>query len=647
MGVINLPKVGRPAPLRAAPRQTSFGGEAALSAAKNQTANTAMKLGGMALEMLAKRGQAEYNENLVKFKTAEMEEMSKLQQNPLEYSPDEETGTSHDDISKQSANEAMMRALPNSDHMRKWRKEYMDGEVAPGMKSKEAIRALKLKIDADSIETDKKLMDFDHTKNKERLADSYNEKANLYIEGGGRDGYKETIQEAHALGIYDAKQTDDIIDSGFALMQQNDVIGAAMGEAFTENGYGNEKAGKDFISKNLSYEKYDGTDGKLIEAEVKKQYDQKFKDQRNMFTEEWDTYFADKEDEAAQMFVDGTLSNQWVVDAFKDIPGTKGAAKQKSWLGMVGRLNSGSEKDAPEIIPLEARIQVDKIKFNPNMTPAAKRNAMEEVGREFKLSTLAFKDEINTAKNIETNPEMLDAMATFDLKIKEVQELRGDEGYNEKTEKIALAMHKAHKGYMEGMAAAGEEKSQVLRQKAEQQLTENYESSMLNQKLLLAQVNMNIPSQSEAGLTVPVYKDYVKLKERNYMGLGYVEGAQDDIAKMHEYEERTFASQLGVDKGLITSKYIDKTGESIHYILGTATKDYAAKYNIYDKKDGQLKIITKAEMDPDGKTFLIKALNKETSTKDHPQWDVIKEVKRKELPRREEAANFGKQYERF
>lgn len=466
MSIITLPPVPRPQPLRPAPRTSNMSGESSLATAQSNAAAAAMNLGAAFADLVATKGQAEYNEALAKYKTAEMEKIAELEATPIEVLDAENTGTSHDEISRQT----IMKALPNTNALREWRNNYLNNELLPTMKSKRAKQALKIKAGQDAVKTDGQFIQFDYSRNKARLADSYGEKANVYMASGDRNEFRATILEAQKIGVYNAQEADDILDSGFALMHQNDVINAAMQASFSRDGYGNEKIGKEIVSKSLSFESYDGSEKTLNDKEVMKLFDDKFKDQRQSFVNTMNEQFAQAEDEAMQRFLSGDLSNEWVESTFQDIPGTTGRSQQRYWIGQAQALQEGSSGKGsvmiPEVLELLNNKYMDKSIKQEELYKIAAKYPDEFTPERLKDLTTLINDSQNRLDyRVQTG---LTALSDAGERLEKIKKKNPEEGAKQQGMLDSIG-----NSYLRAVSAANNERDVVKRDKMIQQANDD------------------------------------------------------------------------------------------------------------------------------------------------------------------------------
>ena len=611
MSILKIPHVPRPQPLRPSLRQKSFAGEASLATAKAQTIDSALRFGTALAKLAAGKGQAEYNNSLVKYKKAEMEKIAEIEAAPIDYLEDKETGTSKDDLSKLNA----MRALPNTTALRQWRKEYLDNELFPEMKSDKAKDALRLKIDADSLNVDKSLIKMDYQKNKARLADSYSEKANVFIQAGERNEYRATILEANKIGVYDAQTADDLLDTGFALMHQNDLIKVAMAKSFEENGYGNEQAGKDIIGKNLSYKSYTGDQKLLNQAEVNKLFDQTFKDQRKAYTNQVNEYYAKAEDNMAEMYNAGTLTNDIVLKTYQDIPETTGKERQRYWLGKSKELEKG-EKSGTGLTD-ENKNSLYEI-LNSTRTKEAKKTAIIDFKHKNNLDPNDVNFYLTAAEKYETNPAIQKFQNMVSPREKEIKDLR-EKGNEEKSREYEKAVMDIKDSILKSLLQLDSIGDFIKREDREKQILENASKMLFDLDLAKATTDTDLNTNTTAGGSKVFPKQWREIKEKDFSGVTGVEGVQADIAKMQRFEQDSISEQMNIDTKNIISTTSQTNGESVNHIIGADVEKFAPEYRGYDKTLGNQKVMIK--MEPGKNKVILKIYNARRKT-----WDLYREI---------------------
>lgn len=368
-----------PSPRMPQGRIQNYSGDARLDQAKDERTAAGMNLlgalAGLGAQLSAQNGQDEYNRALIAYKDAEAQKLTELQNFPKEAQAIETGTTEFDDRVASQAN--LLKALPNTDDFRTWRKEYLDNKALPGMKSKQAKQALIDKVDTDSIETDAKLADFDYKTSKARLADSYNVRLQQDISGGSRQNVAVTVLEMQQIGMLNETDKNNMLDSSFAVIQSNEVLNAALQASFAKSGYGDDKAGKAILEKNKTFVDHKGNEREYDTADARKRFDTAFKDQRQAFTTQMDEQFARSEDQAALLFSSGKLSNEWVEKTFQDIPGTSGENKQRYWLGQVKSLNSGKSGNGSPMLT-----EVLNLAQNPFMDKSVKQEKLLKLAKD-------------------------------------------------------------------------------------------------------------------------------------------------------------------------------------------------------------------------------------------------------------------------
>lgn len=377
MATINIPRMDVPSPRMPQGRIQTFSGDAQLDRAENEMAGAGLDLlgalVGLGAKLSAQQGQDELNRVLIAYEDAKAQKIAELQNFPKEAQiiPDTDSQDRKPDITRRTDNAQLLKSLPNTEDFRTWRKEYLDNKALPGMKSKQAKEALVNKINADSIEIDAKLADFDYKTSKARLADSYNVRLQQDIAGGNRQNAAVTVLEMQQIGMLNETDKNNMLDSTFAVIKSNEVLNAALQASFAKSGYGDDKAGKAILEGNKTFVDHKGAEREYDTADAKKRFDAAFKDQRQAFTTQMDEQYARSEDQAVQLYTAGTLSNAWVEKTFKDIPGTSGRSRQQYWLGQVKSLNNGtSGKGSPMITDVLNLVQ------NPFMDKSVKQEKL-------------------------------------------------------------------------------------------------------------------------------------------------------------------------------------------------------------------------------------------------------------------------------
>lgn len=617
MSIITLPSVPRPEPLRAAPRSTDMSGASSLATAQNNAASSAMNLGAAIVDLLATRGQAEYNQALVKEKTAEMEKIADLQATPIEVLDAENSGTSHDEIDKQT----IMKALPNTNALREWRNNYLSNELLPTMKSKKAKEALKLKVGQDSIDTDSKFIQFDYAQNKKRLADSYGEAANTFMTAGDRNEYRATIMEAQKIGVYDAVTADDLLDSGFGLMHQNDVVNAAMQTAFSKKPYGDEKAGKEIIGGNLTYKSYDGSEKTISQEVAGKIYDQQFTDKRNAFLNQVETGYRQAEDAFMQKYKDGTLNSQEILNTFQPLEGTSGRELQRYFLGLLKDMSDpGKWTLDPKFMPDIYGI------LNSNTSVERKVDALHqlEIKKGFPPNSL---DKFGImAKEMLTTPEIRQIENIDNAVLKSFEAKRKDGKYDAKTEERALYFEQMKDGVFESIKAIGQsEKDPLKRREKTQKVLDNFEEESRKYRFMEIATGGDLTSVSTAGGYKVAPKTYLELKKQNTAGLTDTNAVKENNVKVMEFEKRTVVEQFGIPSETIQGQVNKNTGETFQTVVGTGINKFGNDYRTPD--NGRAVVLLKMAPSDNDKQVVIKAWNYKRRT-----WDDYKTIEAQEKP---------------
>ena len=617
MSIITLPSIPRPEPLRAAPRSTDMSGASSLATAQNNAASSAMNLGAAIVDLLATRGQAEYNQALVKLKTAEMEKRNELNATPIEVLDEENSGTSHDEIDKQT----IMKALPNTNALREWRSNYLNNELLPTMKSKRAKEALKLKAGELAIETDSEFMKADYARNKARLADSYTERANAFQSAGDRNEFRATILEAQKIGVYDAVTADDLLDSGFGLMHQNDVVNAAMQAAFSKKPYGDEKAGKEVIGGNLTYKSYDGSEKTISQEAAGKIYDQQFTDKRNAFLNQVETGYRQAEDAFMQKYKDGTLNSQEILNTFQPIEGTSGRELQRYFLNLLKDMSDPGkwtldQKYMPEIYDI----------LNGNTSVERKVDALHQVEIKNNFPPNSLDKFVTMAKEMLVTPEIRQienidnaVMKTFDAK-------RKDGKYDAETEERAFYFEQMKDGVFEAIKAIGEtEKDPIKRREKTQKVLDNFEEESRKFRYMEIATGGDLTSVSTAGGYKVAPKTYLELKKQNTAGLTDTNAVQENNVKVMEFEKRTVVEQFGIPAETIQGQVNRNTGETYQTVVGTGINKFGNDYRTPD--NGRAVVLLKMAPSDDDKQVIIKAWNYKRRT-----WDDYKTIEAQEKP---------------